>query len=82
MGHNLSVQELVVPESWRGETLRSLKARAEFGVTVLAIHDTTTDEMIVPPDPDETLMATHTLLLAGPNGSLEQVTEMASADLE
>jgi trk system potassium uptake protein TrkA len=79
MARNLSVQELVVPERWRGHTLRELEVRAQFGVSVVGIHDTATDEMIVPPDPDETLESTDTLLLAGTDEALEDVAEMANA---
>jgi trk system potassium uptake protein TrkA len=46
---------------------------------VVGIHDTATDEMIVPPDPDETLESTDTLLLAGTDEALEDVAEMANA---
>jgi trk system potassium uptake protein TrkA len=79
MARNLSVQELVVPERWRGHTLRELEVRTQFGVSVVGIHDTATDEMIVPPDPDETLESTDTLLLAGTDEALEDVAEMANA---
>ena len=82
MARNLSVQELVVPADWRGHTLRELSVRTEYGVSVVAIHDTRTDEMIVPPDPDETLEATDTLLLAGRDEALEAVAEQASATAE
>jgi len=79
MARNLSVQELVVPDRWRGHTLRDLEVRAQFGVSVVGIHDTVTGDMIVPPDPDETLESTDTLLLAGTDEALEEVAEMANA---
>lgn len=79
MGRNLSVQELVVPEDWRGHTLRELAVRAEYDVSVVAIHDTTVDEMIVPPDPDDVLERTDTLILAGTDEALEQVAKLANA---
>ena len=82
MARNLSVQELVVPDRWRGHTLRDLEVRAQFGVSVVGIHDTTTDEMIVPPDPDETLESTDTLLLAGTDEALETVAELANETAE
>lgn len=82
MARNLSVQEMVVPAQWRGETLRDLSVRAEFGLSVVGIHDTTTDEMIVPPDPDETLDATDTLLLAGTDEALERIAELANETAE
>jgi len=79
MGRNLSVQELVVPEGWRGHTLRELDVRATYDVSVVAIHDTTVDEMIVPPDPDDTLHRTDTLVLAGTDEAIDAVTGLASA---
>lgn len=79
MGRNLSVQELVVPEEWRGHTLRELNVRVEYDVSVVGIHETTTDEMIVPPDPDDTLRRTDTLILAGTDEAIEAVAELASA---
>ena len=82
MARNLSVQEMVVPAAWRGDTLRDLAVRAEFGLSVVGIHDTTTDEMIVPPDPDEILEATDTLLLAGTDEALERVAELANETAE
>jgi trk system potassium uptake protein TrkA len=82
MARNLSVQEMVVPAQWRGETLRDLSVRAEFELSVVGIHDTTTDEMIVPPDPDETLDATDTLLLAGTDEALERIAELANETAE
>lgn len=82
MGRNLSVQEMVVPEDWRGHTLRELDVRAEYGLSVVGIHNTTTDEMIAPPDPDDTLHHTDTLIIAGPDAAIEEVAEMASATAE
>ncbi|MFO8099361.1 MAG: TrkA family potassium uptake protein [Salinibacter sp.] len=82
MGRDLSIQELVVPEEWRGHTLRELDVRATYNVSVVAIHDTTVDEMIVPPDPDDTLRRTDTLILAGTDEAIEAVAEMASATAE
>lgn len=82
MGRNLSVQELVVPEEWRGHTLRELDVRSAYDVSVVGIHDTAVDEMIVPPDPDDTLHHTDTLILAGTDEAIEAVAELASATAE
>jgi trk system potassium uptake protein TrkA len=45
----------------------------------VGIHETTADEMIVPPDPDDTLRRTDTLILAGTDEAIKKVTELASA---
>lgn len=77
LARDLSVQELVVPEAWRGRTLRDLEVRARHGVSVVGVHDTESDAMVVPPDPDAPLEATDTLLLAGPDDALDAVAERA-----
>jgi trk system potassium uptake protein TrkA len=56
--------------------------RSEFGVSVVGIHDTRTDEMHTPPDPDEPLKRTDTLLLAGPDEALSGLAEIASETAE
>ena len=79
MGRNLSVQELVVPEEWRGHTLRELEVRAAYNASVVGVHDTAVDEMIVPPDPDDMLRRTDTLIVAGTDEAIEDVAALASA---
>ena len=76
MAKDLSVQEMVVPEQWRGHTLRDLGLRAQLGLTAIAIHDVETDEVTVPPDPDQALTASDTLLVAGRE---DKLNEAASA---
>lgn len=78
MGHNLRIQELVVPEGWRGHTLRELSVRAEHDVWVVGIYDTRNDETIVPPNPDDTLHRTDILILSGTDESIEKVAAWAS----
>ena len=72
MAKDLSVQEMVVPEPWQGQTLRDLNLRADFSLTVIAIHDVETDEVTVPPDPDQALTASDTLLVAGREAKLNE----------
>ena len=72
----LSIQEMVVPDAWIGETLRDLKLRPEYDLSVVAIHDTTTDAIAVPPDPDAPLRRDDTLVVAGSTDALEAVTEV------
>ena len=73
MAKDLSVQEMVVPEQWRGQTLRDLNLRADLSLTAIAIHNVETDEVTVPPDPDQALTASDTLLIAGREDKLNEV---------
>ncbi|PSQ68715.1 MAG: potassium transporter TrkA [Bacteroidetes bacterium QH_2_67_10] len=76
MAGGLSVQEMVVPAAWQGQTLRHLSLRDRFAITVVAIHDTETDALAAPPDPDQPLAATDTLLVAGRGQRLREAKEI------
>jgi trk system potassium uptake protein TrkA len=80
LARDLSFQEMIVPKDWRGHTLRELEVRTQFDVTVVGIHETATNTMVVPPNPDETLSSTDTLLVAGTDAALEAVAERANPD--
>lgn len=65
LNEDLSLQEMTVPPSWEGQTLRSLGLRARFGLSVVALHDVLTDTMTPVPDPDALLLDSHTLVVTG-----------------
>ena len=65
LNEDLSLQEMTVPPSWEGQTLRALDLRARFGISVVAVHDIVTDVMTPVPDPDATLTDSQTLVVTG-----------------
>ena len=65
LGGGLSVQEMAVPGSWIGKTLRDLQLPRRFRVSVIAVHDILLDEMIMVPEPGAVLKESDTLLVAG-----------------
>lgn len=65
LGTAFGIQEMAVPESWVGRSLRDLKLPERYSVSVIALHDVLTDEMIPLPDPDALLKESDTLLVAG-----------------
>lgn len=69
----LNIQEMVVLDKWRGKSLRELKLRARRGISVVAVHDIPTGEMVAPPDPDAPLTEHDTLLIAGTKENLEAI---------
>lgn len=73
IGRDLSLQEMTVPASWEGQTLRGLELRARYGVSVIAVHDVLTDRMTPVPDPDAPLLDTQTLVLTGTRANLARV---------
>ena len=71
----VSIQEMVVHDDWVGHTLRDLDLRATYDLTIVAVHNVNTDTVLTPPDPDETLRRSDTLLVAGTEEALERVSQ-------
>ena len=69
------IQEMVVRDDWVGTSLRDLKLRAEYDLSVVAVHNLDTDRVTTPPDPDEPLRKSDTLLVAGTETALDRVAD-------
>lgn len=76
LGPGFSLQEMAVPDSWVGQSLRQLQLPRRYKISVIAVHDVLTDEMIPVPDPDARLKESDTLLVAGDEESLGRVAKM------
>lgn len=76
LGEEFSIQEMDVPESWQGKTLRDLDLHREFKISVIARHETLSDVIDSPPDPDTKLKRTDTLLVAGRDDNLRRVADV------
>lgn len=75
-GPALSVQEMAVPASWHGKTLRELALPHTYRVQVVAIHDVLRDVMTAVPEADRTLTDSDTLLVAGEPAVLARLGDM------
>jgi trk system potassium uptake protein TrkA len=71
----VSIQEMVVRDDWVGTSLRDLKLRAEYDLSVVAVHNLDTDRVTTPPDPDDPLRKSDTLLVAGTETALDRVAD-------
>lgn len=80
LGPGFSAQELAVPASWVGRSLRDLALPRRHRVSVIAVRDYLVDEMQPVPDPDAPLKDSDTLLLAGRGPDLERVARIGDAD--
>ncbi len=78
LGEGYSVQELRVPPGWQGRTLREIGVRPNYSLVAVALHDVVNDRLSVPPDPEERLDGSYTLLLAGRNEDLAGVGALSS----
>jgi trk system potassium uptake protein TrkA len=76
LGTELSVQEMAVPDSWVGKSLRDLELPRRHRVSVIAVHDVLTDAMAPVPDADAPLKESDTLLIAGRDEHLAKVAQI------
>lgn len=77
LGKDFSIQEMGVPESWEGKSIRVLALRQSYNITVVALHDILRQTMNASPDPDYILKDSDTLLVAGDDQSLAKVARLS-----
>lgn len=70
LGTGFSIQEMAVRDDWTGKSLRQLELRKNYSVSVIAIHDMLTDQIVSAPDPDVILKESDSLLIAGQDEDL------------
>jgi len=76
LGPGFSIQEMAVPPSWIGRTLREVEPRRIHGISVVAIHDILFDRIQAVPDPDQPLKDSDALLVAGADESLVKAAKL------
>lgn len=74
IGEQVSMQEIAVPEDWTGRSLLELEPREKLSVQVVAVRDTLTSELTLPPDPAARLKPSDSLLVAGHDEVLGQLS--------
>lgn len=75
LGAEFGLQEMAVPSTWVGRSLRELQLRRRHSITVVAVHDMLTNTMYPVPDPDGPLKESDTLIVAGTESSLAAVAQ-------
>jgi trk system potassium uptake protein len=76
LGAGFSIQEMAVRDEWIGKSLRELELRRQYSISVIALHDILTDQIMSPPDPDARLKESDTLLVAGRDEHLAQTAKL------
>jgi trk system potassium uptake protein TrkA len=76
LGTGFSIQEMGVPASWHGKSIRELELRQHYDITVVALHDVLTDKITATPDPDYLLRDSDTLLVAGDDNALQKAAKV------
>jgi trk system potassium uptake protein TrkA len=70
-GHSL--QEIAIPDDWIGHSLADLDLRRELGIQVVALRDSLTGQLTLPPDPLAKLKDSDSILLAGADDRLARL---------
>ncbi len=76
LGDGVSMQEMRVPATWQGRTLREIGLRPQLRLVAVAVHNIVRDTLTVPPDPEVRLTHDDTLLLAGRDVDLALVQKL------
>ena len=76
LGPDFGVQEMAVPEEWIGLSLRDLRLRDRFRISIVAVRDVLTDTIVAVPDPDTLLKESDTLLVAGRDADLASAANL------
>lgn len=76
LGAGFSIQEMGVPESWYGKSIRELELRQKYDISIVALHDVLTDRIFSTPDPDYVLKDSDTLLVAGNDKALAKAAKI------
>ena len=76
LGSGFSIQEMGVPNSWYGRSIRELELRQHYDITIVALHDVLTGKIVASPDPDYVLKDSDTLLVAGEDSALERAAKV------
>jgi len=69
--------EMVVPEIWRGKSLREINPREKWQVSVVGVLDKLADTVTMPPDPDAPLKDSDSVLVAGTDAAVSKLQKKA-----
>ncbi len=72
-----SIVELAPPKSFLGKSIRELRLRNVYGVQVIAVKETISDNMIMIPDPDFVIKDSDALIIMGKDEDIERIKKIA-----
>ncbi len=76
LGLDFGLQEMAVPETWIGMSLRELELPRRHGISVVAVHDVLTNRFQPVLDPDAPLKDSDTLIVAGTDEKLNRASRL------
>ncbi len=76
LSDDFALQEMAVPDSWLGRSLKELELRVRHNITVVAVRDMLAGTIAGAPDPEAPLKDSDTLFVAGAKQDLSRVTRL------
>ncbi len=73
LADNVSIIEMAPPEPWIGHSIFELDLRRKFHITILAIRDNVTGNLIPNPDPDYMIKESDALIVMGKDKALARI---------
>lgn len=73
LSDDFAMQEMAIPDSWLGESLKALDIRRRFNIGVIAVKDMLTGTIAGIPDPEAPLKDSDTLFVSGAPADLARV---------
>jgi trk system potassium uptake protein len=73
LSEDFAMQEMAIPDSWLGRSLKDLDIRRRFNIGVIAVKDMLTGSIAGIPDPEALLKDSDTLFVSGAPSDLARV---------
>jgi trk system potassium uptake protein TrkA len=73
LSEDFAMQEMAIPDSWLGQSLKALDIRRRFNIGVIAVKDMLTGSIAGIPDPEALLKDSDTLFVSGAPSDLARV---------
>ena len=72
VGQDFAIQEMAIPDSWIGQSLRDIDVRRKLGISVVGVKCMLSGNVAGVPDPDAPLKDSDTLWVSGSLSNLEK----------
>lgn len=73
LSEDFAMQEMAIPDSWLGQSLKDLDIRRRFNIGVIAVKDMLTGSIAGIPDPEAPLKDSDTLFVSGAPSDLARI---------
>lgn len=73
---NFNIVEIEIPSKWQGKDLKDLSLRVRYGLNVIAVKDTRSDNIDTNPGADTVLKNGQTLVVSGTEDAIKEIEKI------